>query len=238
MQDDATTKNATLSDIGFFGAINPSHSCPGTTAANRYNATSNPGGVRCSISDFAVNVFGVRPKSAWGPQERALGHGFAGLPVDNVGVQYGLAALRAGTISPAQFVDLNAKLGGVDPETIAPIPGRNTADSFALAAAYRSGMIDEANHLGQVAIIDCRGPNPDLAHDAYRAFAVRARLDRANGTHANQLIWEGPVDLIGSLACQQDALQAMDGWLGRVGADRRALPIAGQGHPRPSPGAR
>lgn len=225
VQDDATTKNSTLSDFGFFGAIDPSHSCPGTTAADRYNATSNPGGVRCSISDFAVNVFGRRPRSEWGPQERALGHGFAGLPVDNIGVQYGLAALRAGTISPAQFVDLNAKLGGVDPETIAPIPHRNVADPFALAAAYRSGMIDEANHLGQVAIIDCRGPNPDLAHDAYRAFAVRARLDRANRTHANQLIWEGPVQLIASTACQQDALQAMDGWLGRVSADHRTLPL-------------
>ena len=100
------------------------------------------------------------------------------------------------------------------------------ADPFALAAAYRSGMIDEANNLGQAAIIDCRGPNPDLAHDSYRAFAVRARLDRANGTHANQLIWEGPVSLVASLNCQQDALQAMDGWLGKVTADHRTLSVA------------
>ena len=90
VEDDQTTKNSTLSDVGFFSAIDPSHPCGGTTAQDRYNPISNPGGVRCSISDFAVNVFGVRARSAWGPQERALGHGFAGLPVDNVGVQYGL----------------------------------------------------------------------------------------------------------------------------------------------------
>ena len=57
-------------------------------------------------------------------------------------------------------------------------------------------MINETNNLNQTAIIDCRGPNPGLFHDAYRAFAVRARLDREHGTHANQLIWEGPVPLL------------------------------------------
>ena len=56
-------------------------------------------------------------------------------------------------------------------------------------------MINETNNLNRTAIIDCRGPNPGVFHDAYRAFAVRARLDREHGNHANQLIWEGPVAL-------------------------------------------
>ena len=39
---------------------------------------------------MAINVFGPRPQSDWSANERKLGHGFAGVPVDNVGVQYGL----------------------------------------------------------------------------------------------------------------------------------------------------
>ena len=37
--------------------------------------------------------------------------GFARSPWDNVGVQYGLAALKSGAITPAQFLDLNANVG-------------------------------------------------------------------------------------------------------------------------------
>jgi hypothetical protein len=38
--------------------------------------------------------------------------GWARVPWDNVGVQYGLEALRNGTITPAEFLDLNAYVGG------------------------------------------------------------------------------------------------------------------------------
>jgi Tannase-like family of unknown function (DUF6351) len=38
--------------------------------------------------------------------------GFARVPWDNVGVQYGLDALRAGQITPEEFLDLNAGVGG------------------------------------------------------------------------------------------------------------------------------
>jgi hypothetical protein len=86
-------------------------------------------------------------------------------------------------------------------------------------------MINETNNMGQVAMIDCRGPNPEQAHDAYRAFAVRARLERENGTAANQLIWEGPTALIASANCQPQALPAMDNWLGAVNSDGRSLSL-------------
>jgi hypothetical protein len=39
------------------------------------------------------------------------GTGFARLPWDNVGVQYGLQALMDGVITPAEFLDLNAQVG-------------------------------------------------------------------------------------------------------------------------------
>lgn len=212
--------NAEVSDAAQFHVAVPTDPCAGTTTADRYDPKTNPGGVRCTIEDAAINVFGPEPASLWSPIERKLGRGFVRPPVDNVGVQYGLSALKSGAITPAQFVDLNAKAGGVDIDTN-PVAHRiDSAGSPSLARAYRSGMIDEANNLNQAAIIDCRGPNPGAFHDAYRAFAVRARLDREHGTHANQLIWEGPVALLGDKDCELNSFIAMDRWLSAVEKDR------------------
>jgi Tannase-like family of unknown function (DUF6351) len=211
--------NSIVSDNAQFHVVNPTDPCSGVSDQQRYEPTSNPGGVRCSIQDAAINVFGPRVPDVWSANEKKLGRGFAGVPVDNVGVQYGLAALRAGKILPSQFVDLNEKLGGLSID-IQQTPARITADRPALARAYRSGMINEANNLGQTAIIDCRGPDPGAFHDAYRAFAMRARLDRANGNHANQVIWEGPTLIIGDTRCEYNSFLAMDGWLSAVEKDK------------------
>jgi hypothetical protein len=217
--------DAIISDTGFFDAVVPTHACHGLAASARYNPISNPGGARCDIADLAVNIFGRDQRSVWSPNEVRLGHGFAGVPVDNVGVQYGLAALKLGEITPAQFADLNLRIGGLDID-INPTPSRIAAREPALANAYRSGMINETNNMAGTAIIDCRGPDPGLAHDAYRAFAVRARLDRANGTHANQLIWEGPAPIVGDADCTQTSLIAMDRWLSAIERDSSGRPLA------------
>ena len=195
--------NSRVSDAAQFHVVVPTDPCAGTTAQTRYHPTTNPGGVRCTIQDAAINVFGPRLPAFWGPQEKQVGHGFAGVPTDNVGVQYGLGALRSGKINAAQFVDLNVKIGGLDADA-SPAPNRMTADRPALANAYRSGMINETNNLDRTAIIDCRGPDEGLFHDAYRAFALRARLDREHGGHANQLIWEGPTTIIGGSAVRAE----------------------------------
>lgn len=71
--------------------------------AQLYDPVTNPAGCRSTFQDFSVNVFGQRPRNAWTAAERAAGVGFAKLPFDNVGVQYGLQALRAGAITPEQF---------------------------------------------------------------------------------------------------------------------------------------
>jgi hypothetical protein len=47
-----------------------------------------------------VNIYGTGPD------------GFARVPWDNVGVQYGLQAVVDGVITPAEFLDLNAEVGG------------------------------------------------------------------------------------------------------------------------------
>jgi hypothetical protein len=186
---------------------------------------SIPGGVRCAISDLSMNVLGPRAENVWGASERKLGHGFAGVPVDNVGVQYGLGALNSLQITPDQFVDLNARIGGLDID-IVPTAARISADRPALANAYRSGLINETNNLDETAVIDCRGPDPGAAHDSYRAFAIRARLDREHGSHANQLIWEGPTPIIGDTQCGQLSLTAMDRWLAAVEKDTGDRPLA------------
>ena len=74
-------------------------------------------------------------------------------------------------------------------------------------------MINETNNLDETAIIDCRGPDPGAFHDAYRAFAIRARLDREHGDHDNQVIWEGPVPLLGDAAMRANSfLRWTAGW--------------------------
>ena len=219
-----TPVNSITSDSGFFNVIEPATACKGTTADTVYNAVGRPDGVRCSIADLAINVFAPRPPQVWSASEKTLGRGFAGLAVDNVGVQYGLQALQQSLITPAMFLDLNEKIGGIDIDANAT-PQRLVADPAALANAYRSGMINTASHYDQTAIIDCRGPDPGASHDAYRSFALRARLDAAHGGHANQLIWEGPYPLGADTACQNNAFVAIDRWLAAVEADTRAVAL-------------
>src|SRR6185436_19884672 len=173
---------------------------------------------RCALADYMINVFGPRPESDWGANEQALGHGFAGLPLDNVGVQYGLTSLQRGQITPAQFVDLNAKIGGEDID-ITPTAERFPATQPALANAYRSGAVNTTANLDQVAIIDLRGPDPGAFHDAYRSFAIRSRLEREHGTFDNQVIWFGQVPLIGDPRWTTEAMLTMDRWLEAVDAD-------------------
>src|SRR6202011_81596 len=182
-------------------------------------------GVRCTLADYMINVFGPRPESLWGAVEKKLGHGFAGLPVDNVGVQYGLQGLIEGVISPAQFVDLNSKVGGADID-LKPTRERFNANEPALKSSYVSGAVNEANNLKNVAIIDLRGPDPGAFHDAYRTWSMRARLEHAEGHFPlNHVIWFGQAPLIGSPPYTGEGLRAMDSWLSAVEADPRSVSL-------------
>ena len=218
--------NSIVFDTVYWESLgNPADTCPGVTAAESYDPQSNPSGVRCALADYMVNVFGPRPESDWGPVEQQLGQGFAGLPLDNVGVQYGLDSLQKGLITPAQFVDLNAKIGGEDID-INPTAERFPATQPALENAYRSGAVNTGAHLDQVAIIDLRGPDPGAFHDAYRSWAIRSRIEREHGTFANHVIWVGAVPLMGDPGYESEAIVAMDRWLAAVEADQSGAPLA------------
>ncbi len=217
--------DAIVADIAFFAAARPDHDCPGISDEQRYDTKNNPSGVRCGLFDPMINVFGERQPEVWSENEKRLNKGFAGIPLDNVGVQYGLASLQQGFITPDMFIDLNRKIGGFDID-VNPSTDRLRADMPALRNVYRSGGINDASNLAEVAILDLRGPDPGLAHDAFHSWAMRDRLIRTQGHADNQVIWFGPVPLIGDTTYSTEGLLAMDRWLSRVEADTRALPLA------------
>ncbi len=219
--------NAIVFDSVYWTSLaDPADGCPGVPSSDNYDPQTNPDGVRCTLADYMINVLGPRPPSLWTSPETEAGHGFAGLPIGDVGVQFGLEALKNGGISPAQFVDLNAKIGGADID-LNPIPQRSDATQPALRNAYRSGGVNEANNLTGVAIIDLRGPDPGAFHDAYRSWTIRARLERQEGHFPrNHVIWFGQTPLIGDPRYTTQGLKAMDRWLSAVAQDDRDLPLA------------
>jgi Tannase-like family of unknown function (DUF6351) len=75
-----------------------------------YNPTTNPNGtIFCSFLDTNANLLG---KTARGSVRR---------PIDNVGVQYGLVALRTGAITTTDFLDINQLAGGFDQDGYSPV---------------------------------------------------------------------------------------------------------------------
>lgn len=196
---------------GFTRIFDPTHSAvtalPGTSPtvvggcdadpARTYHPVSNPTGIRCTVQDYVAGIMGLRAD------------GFANRPYANVGVQYGLGALHAGTISLEQFVDLNSKLGSHNIDFVHQ-PFRTTADPVAIVASYRSGWINGANGMNHVAILDVRATDTSSIHHQFRSWAMRSRLDRANGHHRNQVIWYN------SGRTTNQALDAMDAWLRAV----------------------
>ena len=106
-------------------------------------------------------------------------------------MQYGLVALQRGEITPEQFVDLNAKVGGMDIDGNF-VAQRTVADPAALEIVYTTGRVNDGSGAANIPEIDNRtgaqrttpGSIPAL-----HSFTYRARLDKANGGHANQVIW-------------------------------------------------
>ncbi|CAB4719609.1 MAG: hypothetical protein F2667_09885 [Actinobacteria bacterium] len=228
----ATIINSIVADEGLFkAALNAEHDCPGTVApvagdvTTRYDSEINPAGVRCSVLDLVVNLLGRRPRSVWTPQEKAVGHGFGGIPFANRGVLYGLNALKTGLITAAQFVDLNVKIGGLDVDS-EPTEARIDGDPRSVARAYRTGLVNEANHLDEVAIINHGGPDPGIAHDYAHAFWTEDRMMADQGHTNNRVMWFGPTPLIGDLSWANEALVTMDRWLAAVEQDTSSAPLA------------
>ena len=187
-----------------------------------YDPVSHPRGARCTIYDHTVNVYGRDPTT-----------GFARRFLDNVGVQYGLQALNAGTITLPQFLDLNEHIGGVDIDATFT-PTRTVGDVAALRVAYDSGRIlSGGGGLAETPIIDYRG-YADFAkgdpHMRFHSFSTRERLLKANGQADNQVMLLEDGATYGLFSTKspvlRDALLQMDRWLTSLGSDASTEPKA------------
>ena len=183
--------------------------------AARYNPVTNPTGVRCTVFDSQINEYGRYPTT-----------GFAHRSLNNVGVQYGLEALNAGTITPQQSLDLNAGIGGYDIDGNY-IAGRTKADPAGVLLGYITGRVFNGRGVF-LPILDLRQyhdlstpPNPDV-HVRFHSFETRQRLTDANGDAANQIMWTVPYELSPApilTMARGLALDLMDQWLENLLAD-------------------
>ncbi|MGJ8668960.1 MAG: DUF6351 family protein [Oceanococcus sp.] len=217
-----THVNAVVADTGLFqDATRTTGTCFGD---NSYDPQTNPTGQRCGILEWIPHILGQRSPDVWSDVEKQIGYGFTGIPLGNTGVQYGLETLRSGLITPAMFIDLNLKIGGLNVDML-PQAARTQADHPAVGNAYRSGMINATNNLDTVPILTFVGPDPGIAHDSLHAWWIRWRIEREHGSARNHVMWGGPAPLLGDLSYVYKGLDAMDEWLANVEADTTDTPL-------------
>ncbi len=106
------------------------------------------------------------------------------------------------------------------------MPARTEGDLSALVNAYRTGYEAIGNTLNRTPIIEGRGPNESTGHVTYPTLALRARLDRLHGTHANHVLWQGPVPLYGQTDFANRMVLEIDRWVAAIQADKRKVPKA------------
>ena len=200
--------------------IDPDGNCGIVPVEMRYNALTNPTGVRCTIYDHAVNIYGKDPAT-----------GFARRPLDNEGVQYGLKLVKSGAISVEQFLNLNEKIGGFDKDANI-VPQRTQADLLATRTSYRTGrMTNGGGGLAFIPIIDYRAYVDNAVngevHLQYHTFSMKKRLEKANGHTDNRVMVmeDGRFGLYSSNSpLLQRMVLAMDRWITAIKADGRKLP--------------
>ena len=210
------------------GSVTPA--CGLNDSSKVYNPVTNPTGARCTVYDVNANTLG-----------RDAATGAARRPLDNVGVQYGLASLRKGLITATQFLDLNEAIGGYDVDGNIVASQRTVGDAEGLARSYAMGRIGSGGGgLATVPILSLHPyaePGADI-HTIYNDIKIREQLKKANGRADNQVIWLFPnpqlAALVGKPAQQvplslqlkdllMTRLTLMTSWLDAITADPAAL---------------
>lgn len=195
-----------------YGRLGVPTNAAGCALADRsliFDPVTNRKGARCTTQDIRVNIYGRDPNTGW-----------ARRPTDNVGVQYGLAALNRGAISVDEFLEVNERAGGTDING-ALVPHRTVGDPIAIAAMYASGLQASYNAaLANVPILMSRSyaDHRGDIHDRQRDFVVRARLERSNGRSDNTVIW-----IASTVAPIAASLDTMNRWLDAMAADPAPL---------------
>ncbi len=179
----------------------------------RYDPVTNRDGARGTLQDGSVSSLGINPST-----------GFARQPYDNVGVQYGLAALNSGDITKQEFLDLNEKIGGLDIDGNF-VAGRSEGDLKGIERAYRHGRVNDGENL-TLPMIQYRN-YVDFANDIHsfhRSTAMLARLQKKNGTTDNVARWTMPQ--AGTVNFMRMALLAQNEWLENLAGDNSHAPYA------------
>ncbi|MFC4113451.1 DUF6351 family protein [Nonomuraea zeae] len=170
--------------------------------------------------------------------------GYARSTWDNVGVQYGLKALTDGVLTPAEFLDVNAKAGSwkeaadmiqegcpfvpsACPADFDPWSARNmnlgdpaprrTGDPIAIRNVQRSGLVFRGDI--DIPVIDWRHYLEDQLdmHNAHQSFASRQRMLNHDGRAGNQVIWFTDARPAGPRFDQTpEALQVIDAWMANI----------------------
>ncbi|WP_345560027.1 DUF6351 family protein [Nonomuraea rosea] len=184
--------------------------------------------------------------------------GYARSTWDNVGVQYGLKALADGVLTPAEFLDVNAKAGSwkeaaamvqegcpfvpsACPADFDPWSARNinqgdpaprrTGDPVAIRNVQRSGLVFKGDI--DIPVIDWRHYLEDQLdmHNAHQSFASRQRMLNHDGRAGNQVIWFTDARPDGPRFDQTpEALQVIDAWMANI----RKYPARGVTGNKPS----
>ena len=209
---DPASKLDTLVSTAGGSLLDDFRPCGLPDAAMLYDPKRNPTGLRCSIYDFQVGQLGRDEK------------GRARRPFDNVGVEYGLAALRAKRITFDDFLQLNAAAGGFDGDGL-PSATRSVGDPIGIRSAYATGLLNSGGGglarvpiITQRAYVDTAPPGSAASiHDRMEDFAIRARLMRANGSADNQVIWVAAP--IGAVNLKALSLDLATRWLDALAAD-------------------
>ncbi|MEV0583543.1 DUF6351 family protein [Nonomuraea sp. NPDC050310] len=199
-------------------------------------AKMDPPGVKDTVHwthwEDVKHVYGVGPD------------GYARSTWDNVGVQYGLKALTDGVLTPAEFLDLNAKAGSWKeagqmvqegcPFVPSACPGdfdpwsarnmnlgdpapRRTGDPVAIRNVQRSGLVFRGDI--DLPIIDWRHyleEELDM-HNSHQSFATRQRMLDHDRDARNQVIWFTDARPDGARFDQTpEALAVMDEWMANI----------------------
>ena len=177
------------------------------TRANPYAALMpympTPGSTECingwrGLSPLALNPhFGTAPGynpavhgpvewTHWGDLVNIYGtdeHGFARSPWDNVGVQYGLAALQSDAITAEQFLDLNANVGSWKPshemvQEVCPFVSTSPAVCAVIGVDVWSSRNMNLSPDGGATPAARREGNQEAGYAAYRSGMVfRGKID-------------------------------------------------------------
>ena len=212
-----------------FQSATASNNCelPNSAVYDPANATATASLPRCNAWSWAESIWG-----------KASGTPAAKDTRDNVGVQYGLKALRDGAVLAEEFVTLNELVGGIDRDST-PRAARSVADSEALTIAYRSGIVASGKQLAKMAMIDMRGwddsnitvppgatPGSIPIHHQWYSWSIRDRIVAEAGNANNQALWRfARTGLAPPGTMLLDSYLAMDQWLTTLKADAGSAAI-------------